>query len=255
MTALVNKHSVCEKWGNVRECQTQGLAWECTPVWISNHCHHHSDSSVHPSLHDSSALPSSPTCSPRLSDGPWSYHMRVWLLTPRRPHVLSIPVHVFGTGQVSASSHLQQSLHFFLNKFLSYFRIRFHFCDYFCKLIMPFMAQMVENLPAMQENQAWSLGQEDPLEKGMATHSSILAWRIPWTEECRELQSMGSQRVGHNWATNTHLKTLAPNILCTCFFFNFEIPFRGYFYPVPPLMKKLRVREGQIHVWSCKACR
>ena len=45
------------------------------------------------------------------------------------------------------------------------------------------MAQMVKNLPAMQETQVWSLGQEDSLEKGMATHSSILVWRIPWTEE------------------------------------------------------------------------
>ena len=48
-------------------------------------------------------------------------------------------------------------------------------------------------------------GQEDPLEKGMATHSSILAWRIPWTEEPGQLQSMGSQKVGHNWVTNTSL--------------------------------------------------
>ena len=45
------------------------------------------------------------------------------------------------------------------------------------------MAQMVKNLPAMQETQVWTLGQEGPLEKGMATHSSILAWRIPWTED------------------------------------------------------------------------
>ena len=60
------------------------------------------------------------------------------------------------------------------------------------------MAQMVKNLPAMQENQVQSLGQEDPLEKGMATHSSILAWRVPWTEEPGGLQSMGSQRVGHD---------------------------------------------------------
>ena len=50
---------------------------------------------------------------------------------------------------------------------------------------------------------SWILGREDPLEKGMATHSSILAWRIPWTEEPSRLQSMGSQRVGHDWATNT----------------------------------------------------
>ena len=57
---------------------------------------------------------------------------------------------------------------------------------------------MVKNLPAMQENRVWSLGQEDPLEKGMATHSSILPWRIPWTEEPDGLQSTGSQRVGHD---------------------------------------------------------
>ena len=62
---------------------------------------------------------------------------------------------------------------------------------------------MINNLPAVQETWIWSLGQEDPLEKGMATHSSILAWRIPWTEEPGGLQSMKSQRVGHNWATNT----------------------------------------------------
>ena len=56
----------------------------------------------------------------------------------------------------------------------------------------------VKNPPAMQETQVRSLGQEDPLEQGMATHSSILAWRIPWTEEPGGLQSMVSQRVGHD---------------------------------------------------------
>ena len=55
------------------------------------------------------------------------------------------------------------------------------------------MAQMVKNLPAMQETWVGFLGQEDPLEKEMATHSSILAWRISWTEEPSRLQSMGSQ--------------------------------------------------------------
>ena len=59
----------------------------------------------------------------------------------------------------------------------------------------------------MQETQVWSLGQEDPLEKGMATHSSILDWRIPWTEVPGRLQSMGLQKVGHGWATNTFKKT------------------------------------------------
>ena len=57
---------------------------------------------------------------------------------------------------------------------------------------------MVKNLPAMQEAQVRSLGQKDPLEKGMATQSSILAWRIPWTEELGGLQSMGLQRVRHD---------------------------------------------------------
>ena len=60
------------------------------------------------------------------------------------------------------------------------------------------MALMVKNLSAMQETWVQSLGQEDPLEKGMATHSSILAWSIPWTEEPGRLQSIGSQRVGHD---------------------------------------------------------
>ena len=57
---------------------------------------------------------------------------------------------------------------------------------------------MVKRLPAVQEMQARSLGQEDPLEKEMATHSSTLAWKIPWTEEPGRLQSMGSKRVGHD---------------------------------------------------------
>ena len=76
-----------------------------------------------------------------------------------------------------------------------------------CSLSLPIpsslVAWTVKNLPAMWKTWVWSLGREDPLEKGMATHSSILAWRIPWTEEPDGLQSMGLQRVGHNWATNT----------------------------------------------------
>ena len=68
------------------------------------------------------------------------------------------------------------------------------------------VAQLVKNLPAMQETWVQFLGWEDPLEKGSATHSSILAWRIPWT-----VQSVGSQRVGHDWATFT---------------------FKGIFYPI-----------------------
>ena len=60
------------------------------------------------------------------------------------------------------------------------------------------MSQMVKNLSGMQETQVQSLGWEDPLKKGMATHASVLAWRIPWAEEPGRLQSMGSQRVGHD---------------------------------------------------------
>ena len=62
---------------------------------------------------------------------------------------------------------------------------------------------MVKNLPAMQETQVPSLDQDDPLEEGMATHSSILAWRIPWIEESGGLESLGFQRAGHDRATHT----------------------------------------------------
>ena len=61
----------------------------------------------------------------------------------------------------------------------------------------------------MQETQTWSLGREDPLEKEIATHSSILTWKIPWIEQPGRLQSMGSQRVGHNWGTE-HKSTKSP---------------------------------------------
>ena len=64
------------------------------------------------------------------------------------------------------------------------------------------VTQMVKNLPAMQETQVWSLGQEDPLEKGIFTHSSILAWRIPRTEEPVRLQSIGLQRFAYDCTTN-----------------------------------------------------
>ena len=65
------------------------------------------------------------------------------------------------------------------------------------------VAQTVKNLLAVQETGVQSLGREDPLEKGMAIHSSMLAWRILWKEEPGGLQSVGSQRVSHDWVTNT----------------------------------------------------
>ena len=71
-------------------------------------------------------------------------------------------------------------------------------------ILASLVAQKVENLPIMPETRVQSLSWKDTLEKGKATHSSILAWRIPWTQEPGELQSMGSQRGRHSWATNTH---------------------------------------------------
>ena len=67
------------------------------------------------------------------------------------------------------------------------------------------IAQTVKNLPAMRENQVQSLGRENPLEKGVAARSSILAWSILWTEEPGGLQSMGLQNVRHNRVTKTHM--------------------------------------------------
>ena len=86
------------------------------------------------------------------------------------------------------------------------------------------MAQTVKNPPAVQETEeTWvpSLGREDPLEKGMATHSSILGWRIPWTEKPGGLYSMGLQRAGYDWVTNTfpfrilHIIRLPAYYICT----------------------------------------
>ena len=71
------------------------------------------------------------------------------------------------------------------------------FHTWLCDIPTRLMARMVKNLPAKWETWVQYLGWEDPLEEGMATHSSILAWRLPWTEEPARLQSMGSQRVGH----------------------------------------------------------
>ena len=72
------------------------------------------------------------------------------------------------------------------------------------------VAQTVKNLPALWEKWVQPLGWEDPLQKGMATHFSILAWRIPRTEEPGNLQSMGSQRVRHDWVANPFISLLEP---------------------------------------------
>jgi len=76
--------------------------------------------------------------------------------------------------------------------------IQIHIYEYMCDLNGALVAQMVKNLPAMQETRVHSLDQKDHLEKGMATHSIIFAWEISWTEEPGGLQSMGLQRVGQD---------------------------------------------------------
>ena len=84
-----------------------------------------------------------------------------------------------------------------------------------CTTLCPMLAaQMIKNLPAMQESQVPSLGWEDPLEKQMATHSSVPAWKIPWTEESGGLQLTGSQRVRHDWVTNTLIVLYATHSYC-----------------------------------------
>ena len=101
--------------------------------------------------------------------------------------------------------HSRKSVHSFTVLYL-----RFHTCIFW----LPWWLRS-KNPPTsagdVQETQVPSLGWEDPLEKEMATHSSILAWRIPWTEEPGGLQSMGSQRVRHNWSDWTHTHTHTPS--------------------------------------------
>ena len=87
-------------------------------------------------------------------------------------------------------------------------------CWWKCKFVQPLVgfpvAQIVKNLPVMQETWFWSLGQEDTLEKGMATHSGILPWKIPRTEDWAQLRRLCSERVGHDWLINTFIFTSQP---------------------------------------------
>ena len=86
----------------------------------------------------------------------------------------------------------------------------FLFLSSFFYLRASLVAQMVKRLPAVWETWVWSLGWEDHLEKEMATHSSTLAWKIPWMEEPGRLQSTGLQRVGHDWVTSLSFLFLLP---------------------------------------------
>jgi len=101
------------------------------------------------------------------------------------------------------------------------------------------VAQMVKNPPALQETWVWSLGWEDPLEEGMATHSSIPAWSIPWTEKPGGLLSMGSQRVGHDWVTRQKHNDGSRNSK------NHEI---GLWFPVPAALCQ------QPQIWHQHSC-
>ena len=131
------------------------------------------------------------------------------LLAPRLEPLWDFTVKLTGVSAPFLSHcYCHQSLY---SPAVSYFLMTFYFVWGYSPLTMLWqfqvdslpVAQIVKNLPAMRETQVRSLGQEDPLEKEMATHSSILAWRIPWTEQPGGLQSMRSQRVRHNWETNT----------------------------------------------------
>ena len=98
---------------------------------------------------------------------------------------------------------------------------------------------MGKNLPAMQETQVWYLGQEDPLEKGMTIHSSILVWEIPWIEDPGGLQFTGSQRVRHDWVINT--------LKFSVLIFSFTISIYLKFLP-PRLLLLLGMVSGS---WFC----
>ena len=115
---------------------------------------------------------------------------------------------------------------------IAFIFLRLILCPLLCLLLFPpnlkavfsflwasLVAQRLKHLPAMRETWVRSLDQEDPLEKEMATHSSILAWRIPWTEVPGGLQSMGSQRIGHDWVISL---SLFYSFLCCAEAFHFN---------------------------------
>ena len=112
--------------------------------------------------------------------------------------------YTFATNLQLTSNFLTKILTYFIKEcILFYFTFSFESHLLVCgnTLLFPTaLSQVVKNLPPMQETGLWSVGREDPLEKEMATHSSILAWRIPWTEEPCGLWSTGLQRVGRDWS-------------------------------------------------------
>ena len=114
------------------------------------------------------------------------------------------------------------------------------------------LAQRVKRLPTMRETWVGCLGREDPLEKEMATHSSILAWKIPWMEDPGRLQSMGSQRVRRDWATShTHTHTNLLSCLVFCISFLLTTSLKGDNKPYPshltPRETEARRAESELH--------
>ena len=126
----------------------------------------------------------------------------------------------FQSGKIDSFKHCLKSMGGVNLNAISYFKHSQFFRIWFLVPIWPHdwnitwasqVAVVVKELPCQcrrHKIRVWSLGQEDPLKEGMATHSSILAWRSPWTEEPGRLQSIGSQRVGHDWSSCvcTHTK-------------------------------------------------
>ena len=131
-------------------------------------------------------------------------------MPPWAPYV-SLPLHCT-LSSTACYSRLDQAL--------------LYLCLCACCTWASLVAQRIKRLPAMQETWVWSLGREDPLEKEMATHSSIVAWRIPWTEEPGGLQSMGLQRLRHDWVTSLILiPALSPSFLTSSQPLKFSLSF------------------------------
>ena len=114
------------------------------------------------------------------------------------PVELAIPLHLFSTS-VSTDLHTSEYMKWFKNKISFSFSLEKWFGVNSLTLGASLVSQQIKNPPAMQETWVQSLDWEDPLEKGMATQSSNLAWRIPWTAEPSRLQYIGLQRVRHDW--------------------------------------------------------
>ena len=144
-----------------------------------------------------------------LSDFTFTFHFHT-LEKEMATHSSVIAWRIPGTGE--SGGLLSMGLH----------RVGHDWSDSAAYFIYPVVAQTVKCLPAVRETQVRSLGWEDPLEKEMPTHSRTLAWKIPWTEEPGRLQSMGSQRVGHNWATSLSLLYFVCVVkICDPFHFSF----------------------------------